>query len=71
MKIYRCSFHDADEGLIFSWHSSKSEAVEALRSLRSERGGGNGVEEVETLDIPTDRAGLLGWLNRTFTSDNG
>lgn len=75
MRVYRCKFHDSDAGSLVSWHANKVEAQRTLRMLQitaHQNGkGGLGVESVEPVDIPTDKAGLLGWLNRNFDTDNG
>jgi hypothetical protein len=71
VKIYRTAFHDADEGTILSWHSSRREAEKALRELQAGRDRPQGVEEVEQVILPTDRAGMLRWLNARFDRDNG
>ncbi len=71
MKIYRCAFHDASLGLMLTWHSSRRQAEHELRRLQSQRDAPSGVEAVELVEIPTDRNGLLSWLNRNFGSDNG
>lgn len=71
MKIYRACFHDADEGTCVSWHASKREAERALRELQAGRETPQGVEDVARIDLPTDRAGLLSWLNRNLNHDNG
>lgn len=72
MKIYRCTKNDADMGSLLSWHSSKREAEAKLKRHQRERGEtACGPECVEAEDIPTDRAGLIGWLNRNFDTNNG
>lgn len=74
MKIYRCDFAEGgnDRGNLVSWHPSKQEADKNLRKLQKERGeDADGPEGVEAVEIPTDKAGLLGWLNQHFTTDNG
>lgn len=76
MRLYRCDFEDADRGRLVSWHANKVEAQRTLRMLQAtarENGQltGIGIELVAPVDIPTDKAGLLGWLNRNFDTDNG
>jgi hypothetical protein len=71
VKVYRLTFHAADEGAMLSWHSSKRDAERALRERRQEFGEAQGPDDIEAIDIPTDRAGLLTWLNREVTLDNG
>lgn len=75
MKLYCVRFYDAQRGQLLSWHASKSEAERTLRLLQAtarENGNGSvGPDEVEPMDIPTDRAGLLSWLNLNFDTSNG
>lgn len=68
MKIWRCSFHgDPDLGNTQSWHPSKAAAMAARRELAEKPASC----EIESVDIPTDKAGLIGWLNDHFNTDNG
>lgn len=73
MKIYRCDFYDPDEGACVSWHASEAEALGELRRQQRARGTSRatGPEGVTRQIIPTDRAGLIDWLNSHFTRDNG
>ena len=72
MKLYRCMIYDAARGTLFSWHSSRREAEQILRREQRARGEeACGPEGVNAVEIPTDRAGLLAWLNAHFNSDNG
>jgi hypothetical protein len=72
MKIYRCNKFDADLGAMLSWHASGRAAQAELRRFQKERNEPPcGPEGVEAVDVPTDRAGLLEWLNREFNADNG
>lgn len=73
MKVYKVYWHDAIQGCQLRWEGSKRDAqrklMEALKSYETpsdaEPSG------VEMCDIPTDKYGLLGWLNLNFGSDNG
>ncbi len=72
MKLFRCDKNDSDMGTMLSWHASKREAEVELRRHQKERGGDScGPESVTAVDIPTDKAGLLKWLNIEFKNDNG
>lgn len=72
MKIYRCTIYDRDLGTLLSWHSSRREAEQALRREQRERGEpAVGPEGVDAVEIPTDRTGLILWLNTHFDSNNG
>jgi hypothetical protein len=74
VKIYRCNFHDTGEGVLVSWHGSKREAEKALRDLqraaRENGDGQQGPDHVKAVDLPTDKSGLLSWLNAYFNRDN-
>lgn len=72
MKLYRCMKNDAGLGTMLSWHANKQEAEAELRRHQKERGDtASGPEAVEAVDVPTDKAGLLQWLNSNLSSDNG
>ena len=69
MKIYRATYWDRDHGQLPSWHSNKNSA-KIWASEMLENGPSQGPCEVELWDIPTDKRGLIGWLNANFRSDN-
>lgn len=72
MKIYRCTIYSAHEGAMLSWHASRREAERRLRHEQRERGEpAIGPEGVDAIDVPTDKAGLICWLNAHVDSDNG
>lgn len=72
MKVYRVMIYDRDEGMTLTWFGNKRVAEKVLRDAQAERDepavGPEGVEEV---NIPTDKEGLLRWLNANFNRDNG
>lgn len=71
MKVYRVRYQDRDEGGVVSWHGNMKSAREALRNANN--GTPDGIEptDISHIDIPTDRIGLLSWLNRNMKRDNG
>ena len=73
MKIYRCTvYRDDGTGSELSWYASRREADRYLLHAQSERGGPPaGIEGVDAVDILTDRAGLIAWLNQNCNIDNG
>ena len=72
MKIYRCDFFDSFEGVQVTWHASKADAAKNLRYLQKARGTlANGPEGISAEEIPTDKAGLIDWLNDNLNTDNG
>lgn len=72
MKVWRCQMYDEGLGAILSWHRSQREARASLREFQERREGpAVGPEGVELVEIPTDKTGLIRWLNRNCESDNG
>jgi hypothetical protein len=72
MKLYRCNCYDKDQGSLVSWHASKADAERELRKWQKDRGeDARGPEGVDAVEIPTDRRGLLAWLNANISTDNG
>lgn len=73
MKIYRCTYADPHEGNVVSWHPSKVLADAYLKTMQDENRGGETsiLDEVVAVDIPTDKKGLIAWLNRNLIRDNG
>jgi len=70
VRVYCARFWDADDGQLLSWHTNRRDAERELRRMQRE-GRQQGPAEVEAVDLPTSRAGLVGWLNARFTTDNG
>lgn len=76
MKLYRVTWHDRDNGRLYAWIGTQREAHATLREIwdnyEGERADAlNDPPVIEPVEIPTDKAGLLSWLNNNFTSDNG
>jgi hypothetical protein len=72
MKLYRLTIYDDDCGSMLSWHASKNAARAALRKAIKDRAKPKTILDViEDFYIPTDKAGLLSWLNTHVTLDNG
>lgn len=83
MKIWRLSYNDSAMGRLVSWHPSKAEAARALardrrdyRQAAKESPDNPNVaamdgEEIQQWDVPTDKAGLIKWLNSWVNTDNG
>lgn len=70
MKIYRATYWDRDLGQMLSWHSNKSSAKIWVSEML-ENGPSQGPYGFELWDIPTDKKGLIDWLNANLKSDNG
>ena len=71
MKVYKATLYDRDMGAVLSWFSSKQAAEAAVREHLKDIGESVGPSGIHAHDIPTDRAGLLHWLNNHFTRENG
>lgn len=69
MKIWRTWTSDPHEGTVYQWSSTKAEAIRARRIMKEE--GYDTDIAIEQVDIPTDKRGLVNWLNDNFTLDNG
>ncbi len=79
VKIYRLSFYGLNSngesdgtGQRLLWFGSKREAQRTLASIKRENElSDEGPHEIRTVEIPTDKRGLLQWLNANVNSDNG
>lgn len=73
MKVYKISYHHPDIGCQLAWAASQREAKKALREIIAGYDNPQDAEpgNIEQVDIPTDKAGLIDWLNRWVDTDNG
>ena len=73
MKLYRVNLSDPGAGQVVEWFSNKRDADRRLREWQRENGPDNGghPEYIQPTEVPTDKAGLLRWLNNNFDLDNG
>lgn len=72
MKVYCAAVYDSLEGEILVWASSLR-AVKSVARKYIHRNDGDGryLVGITTYEIPTDRKGLINWLNTHFDTDNG
>lgn len=72
MKVWRLGYHDRDMGRMLQWHPSRAEAVKAAHVVIDE-GPDYSMKDmdIDLVNIPTDKTGLLNWLNAHFDTDNG
>ena len=74
MNVWKISFHDRDHGALVFWETNETAATMLLKSLqREQRECGQvsqGVERVQRINIPTDKRGLIRWLNENYRNDN-
>jgi hypothetical protein len=75
VKLYAVRFHDRDHGATLAWFPSlataKHDLAEKRRRAKMLGLEPSGAEQVEPIEVPTDRTGLLHWLNTNFNRDNG
>lgn len=85
MKVYQVFFRDQWLGNQMSWHATKREAAkevarikrdddEEARKLREENPEASRTDrepKLSLVNVPTDKRGLLAWLNINCASDNG
>lgn len=77
MKLYKVTWNHPDEGKCVHWAGSKTEAERALRSAINDLGKETDYQEtggptsINAVEIPTDKEGLLKWLNTWFDRENG
>ena len=63
MKVYRVKYQDS-EGWVYEWFATKAEAKKFMKEVRDARGDDALPEsEPELRVIPTDKKGLVRWLN--------
>jgi len=63
MKVYRVQYL-IDDGWAYEWFTTKAEAKQAIKEIKDERGEDALFEsEPELRVIPTDKKGLVQWLN--------
>jgi len=68
MKVYRVQYQ-VDGGWAYEWFTTKAEAKQAIKEIKNERKddeiNGDGLldSEPELRVIPTDKKGLVQWLN--------
>lgn len=70
MKLYEISIQSPDEGNVVAWASAMADAKKIAKQMKDEWSASNDAA-IKEIDFPTDKAGLLNWLNRNFTRDNG
>jgi hypothetical protein len=72
MRFYRLNHGDANLGNAVTWFASERAAKQELARLR-ETGelDTSYPSSIDLVNIPTDKAGLLDWLNANLTTDNG
>lgn len=67
MKIWRAWTIHPHDGTLYVWASSER----AVRALARNEWSTQAPLNIEHVEIPTDKAGLIEWLNSNFNTDNG
>lgn len=73
MKLYRITYTDDDfeaDGLYTRrsvWHGTQADVAKIAKMMKSE-----GMRNIDTeaVEVPTDKAGLLTWLNQNEMKDH-
>lgn len=69
MKIYRVRLNHDTHGQLYSWHPNKKDATKEARVCAQDEA--NDSIEVQLIEFPTDKKGLIEWLNIHLQTDNG
>lgn len=70
MKLYRIKYTDRDNGMCVAWEGTQADAKRKQRELEKEHGRSQ-VDDFEPYYVPTDKAGLLHFLNTHADRENG
>lgn len=73
MNLHRIQYGRLGHGAVVEWYGTKRDAAKTLARRKRE----GLITDVsiptfnEAVEVPTTKEGLLAWLNRNLTSDNG
>lgn len=71
MKLYRViNFNDPDLGTTQTWFGSRAEAAKN-KAQQIRDGAIRDALTIEAEEVPTDKKGLVKWLNLNFSTNNG
>lgn len=71
MRVWKATFDDPDMGIMVCWGATRRLAEAQAESLLGVVPGEPiGEIDVEPVDIPTDKGGLIEWLNLHFDREN-
>lgn len=71
MKLYRVDARHSEEGTMHEWCGTQADAARAVKKFKNEFEVDPDSVEVKPVDFPTDKPGLLRWLNVYVIRDNG
>lgn len=64
MRVWRVTYHHTGDGdVVNRWLPSERDARKVLAAARKDGKVGYGDSLVVPVDVPTDKSGLLEWLN--------
>jgi len=62
MKLYRIEFDTPENGPMEMWAGTQADAKKLQKELE-EQWGRHNVENFRATEVPTDKPGLISWLN--------
>lgn len=74
MKLYKVNWSDESIGSMQRWFPSKAAANKGIKEIKAEYEDDKDWTHmlyVTAVEIPTTKAGLIKWLNESFSTDNG
>lgn len=72
MKLYKVMWSDPTHSNMQEWFGSFDDANKAIPRIKQEYPEGEQPDcTVSKVAIPTDKKGLISWLNAHFDTDNG
>lgn len=69
MRLYRVQWFDPTHGCLLRWAETRSKAGVIKNEILSYSPLSS--IEIEEIEIPVSKSGLVDWLNSNFHSDNG
>jgi hypothetical protein len=70
MRLYKVSYLDINAGMVTAWAGTQLDAKAVQKDMRARRVGAD-EPKIEEIDFPTDKPGLLAYINEHFVRDNG
>jgi hypothetical protein len=71
MNLYQVIAHHSHEGTMYEWCGTQADAARAVKKFKNEFEVDPDSVRVVPVDFPTDKPGLLKWLNLNLIRDNG
>lgn len=73
MKLHRITVIHPHEGTCYIWCRTQLEVAQQKRELKNTLMAGLEKEAltVDRVEVPTDKGGLVAWLNAHFSKNNG